>query len=147
MQVQCSSRVRDLWPLQCRAKSNISNVCSAPLHHPFKRCLPTRLIRSNCSHTGLQPTLRVTSTNLAPNRCFFKLGMAPAYTGGRYRASSPPELLVIHRSSHRASCRTTACSAMALFCHPLTTTTRVSFLIGDRRTPALTTTINPGHLP
>jgi hypothetical protein len=95
-----SSRVRDLWPVQCRVKSNISSVCSAPsLHHAFKRCLPTRLLRSNFSLTGLQPTLAVTSANLALNRCFLKLGTAPAYTGGRYRASSSPELLAIHRSS------------------------------------------------
>jgi hypothetical protein len=31
-------------------------------------------------------------------------------------------------------------------CHPLPTKTRVSFLIGNWRTPALMTLINPGHL-
>jgi hypothetical protein len=83
-------------------------------YYTFRRCLPTRLIRSICSFTGLQPTLRVTSANVALNRCFLKLGTAAAYTGGRNRASSPSELLVINRSSHWASRRTYACSALAL---------------------------------
>ena len=134
--------------MHSRVKSNISIVCSAPsLRHPFKRRLPTRLIRSNCSLTGMQSTLRVISANLALNRCFLKLGTARAHTGERYRASSPPELPVIQRSSHLSIMSHNCLRCIGPFlCHPLPTTTRVFFLIGVWRTPALTTIINPGHL-
>ena len=150
MHVQCCIRLRDLWPLPCRVKSNISNVCSAPsLRHPLKICLPARLIRSNSSLTGLQSTLRGTRANLALNRCFLKLGTAPAYTVGRYRALSSPELLVSYTPQFTLSIMSHNCLQCIgpFLCHTLLTKKSVSFLTCDWRTPALTTMINPGHLP